>query len=393
MSAVLSDIPKDVPHLWEQYAAWLAAEGVSRPRVTIHGGYGKNNLGDDAILDVLLHRTLSKFPQAQVRVVCHGPERVAARYRELPNVSACHFKSLDAFKAALTSHLYFIGGGGIVNRINVYSGRQRLRLLDMKGKYLFIAAALARLSGARTHFYAVGVNSFPDAGVKFLARWTLRYATVVSVRDVMSLETLRALGLGREVVLVQDPALSLQPAPAPEAERLLSRWGAPAVRRPRACINFRYVREVHVSNEAKVDLVASLVGHLIDRGFQVVFLAASQHPTERFEDDLHFGRAVGARLGATELFTVIEEYSEPALTMAVLCRMDVCVLERLHAVILATVAGVPVYVISYDDKVTEFVKLAGRESQMMALETFMQQRSFGWLDASLSQVRTARGAS
>ena len=106
------DIPADVPGLWEGYAEWLGAKGVSRPRVAIHGGYGKNNLGDDAILDVLLSRTLARFPDAAVTVVCHGPANVEARYRDLPNLSACHFKSLAALRAVVGSHLYFIGGGG-----------------------------------------------------------------------------------------------------------------------------------------------------------------------------------------------------------------------------------------------------------------------------------------
>jgi polysaccharide pyruvyl transferase WcaK-like protein len=388
-----SDIPADVPGLWEGYASWLGSKGVSRPRVAIHGGYGKNNLGDDAILDVLLTRTLAHFPDAEVTVVCHGPRNVKARYRELSNLSACHFKSFDALRAVAASHVYFIGGGGVVNRINAYSGRQRLRLLDMKGKYLFLAALGAKMCGARTHFYAIGVNSFPDAGVRLLARLGLRRADVVSVRDRMSLANLRALGLTRDIPLVLDPAVSLKPGTREEAERMLARWNATRRGRPRVCIGFRYVRERSISNDEKVDRVAELAQHLMQSGFQVVFLAASQHPSEHFEDDLHFGRAVRARLGDTEAFALIEEYCHPSLTMAALGCMDFCVLERLHAVILASLTGVPVFVISYDDKVTEFVKLIRRERSLMQLGEFLQQRSFGWLDAHLDGVRVPREAS
>jgi polysaccharide pyruvyl transferase WcaK-like protein len=386
-------IPADVPGLWEGYAEWLGSKGVSRPRVAIHGGYGKNNLGDDAILDVLLARTLGRFPDADVTVVCHGPENVKARYRDLPSLSACHFKSLGALRAVVGSHLYFIGGGGIINRINVYSGRQRLRLLDMKGKYLFLAALGAKLSGARTHFYAIGATSFPDAGVKLLAQWGLRHADIVSVRDPMSLDNLRALGVDRDIVLVRDPAVALTPAPKEAAERLLSRWNAGAGGRPRACLGFRYVREPDISNEAKVDRVAALARHLMHSGLQVVFLAASQHPSEHFEDDLHFGRAVRSRLGHAAGFALIEEYCHPRLTMAALGCMDLCVLERLHAVILASMAGRRVYAISYDNKVSEFVKLAGQERCLMGLRDFMQQPSFDWLDSHLDGLRVSPGAS
>jgi polysaccharide pyruvyl transferase WcaK-like protein len=386
-------VPTDVPGLWEGYAGWLRARGINQPRVTIHGGYGKNNLGDDAILDVLLTRTLDHFPGATVTVVCHGPGNVNTRYRDLPNVRACHFRSLHALRAVTTSHLYFIGGGGIVNRINVYSGRQHLKVLDLKGKYLFLAALGAKVCGANTHFYAIGVNSFPDPGVKLLARWVLRSADVVSVRDTMSVANLRALGLSREIVLVLDPAVSLKPAPREIAERLLRRWGAPDTGRQRVCIGFRYVREPHISNGLKVERIVALTRHLLERGFQVVFLPASQHPTEHYEDDLHLGRAVRERLGSAPQFTLIEEYPHPRETMAILGCMQFCVLERLHAVILATVSGVPVFVISYDDKVTQFAKLVNGQDSLMPLEDFMRQETFAWLDPTLDQLRVAREVS
>ncbi len=381
-----ADIPVDVPGLWNGYAEWLSARGVTHPRVAIHGGYGKNNLGDDAILDVLLTRTLQHFPEAEITVVCHGPGNVRARYRELARLSACHFKSLDALRAVVRSHLYVIGGGGIVNRINTYSGRQRLRLLDMKGKYLFLAALAARLFGAHTSYYAIGATSFPDAGVKLLARWGFQHADVVSVRDRRSLANLRALGVDREIVLVRDPALSLTPLSGEEAEAVLARWNAAHASRPRVCIGFRYVREPGVSNEATVEKVAALARHLMTVGLRVVFLAASQHPSENYEDDLHFGRAVRQRLGSEERFSLVEEYCHPRLTMAMLGRMDLCILERLHAVVLALLAGAPVYAISYDQKVTEFVELAGRQRSMMELRDFLQQPSFDWIDPYLAAL-------
>lgn len=384
-----ADIPFDVPGLWEGYAEWLRAKGVTHPRVAIHGGYGKNNLGDDAILEVLLNRTLGHFPEADITVVCHGPASVKARYRELAGLSTCHFKSLNALRAVIRSHLYFIGGGGIVDRINVYSGRQRLRLLDMKGKYLFLAALAAKLCGARTHFYAIGATSFPDVGVKLLARWGFQHADAVSVRDRRSLANLRALGLDREIVLVRDPAVSLTPMSAEEAERMLSRWNAARGSSPRVCIGFRYVREPSISNEAKVEKVAALARHLVGSGLQVVFLAASQHPSEHYEDDLHFGRAVRDRLGSGERFALVEEYCHPRLTMAILGCMDLCILERLHAVILASLAGTPVYAISYDDKVTEFVTLAGQQRCLMELREFLQQTSFDWIKPHIDALRAA----
>lgn len=374
-------IPRDVPGVWQSHRDWLATRGVQVPRVTVHGGYGKNNLGDDAILHVLLSRVLAELPRAEITVVCHGPQNVARRYSDVPKLQACYFKSAQALAAIAQSHIYIIGGGGIINRINSYSGRETLPLLDMKGKFLFLAALGAKLSGAQTHFYAIGANSFPDAGVRFLARKVLATADWVSVRDRGSLQTLRELGLTRPLVSVLDPALSLEPAPAADGARLLARWGCLPSGRPLVALGFRYVRARDTDNAQKVRTVARLVSHLREaRNADVVFLPASQHPSQHYEDDLHFGRAVLRALPHRDHFHLVEEYPHPAVMMAAFGCADLCIFERLHAVILATVMGVPVQAVAYDAKVSEYTGLIGKSSDCMSSAELMAARDYGWLD-------------
>ena len=55
--------------------------------------------------------------------------------------------------------------------------------------------------------------------------------------------------------------------------------------------------------------------------------------------------------------------------------------------ILASLAGTPVYAISYDHKVTEFVKLAGQERRLMGLDEFMRRSSAEWIDPHLGALR------
>ncbi len=87
-----------MPGLWDTLATRFANLGRP-PRVVIHGGYGKNNMGDDALLHVIRGRVLAAFPNAEIHVVCHGPERVVERYRDDPAgpVTSSHFKSARPF--------------------------------------------------------------------------------------------------------------------------------------------------------------------------------------------------------------------------------------------------------------------------------------------------------
>lgn len=378
LPAPLRHIPADVPGLWETLRARF--EGLGRaPRFVIHGGYGKNNMGDDAILHVIRGRVLAAFPNAEVHVVCHGPERVVERYRTDPAgpVTSSHFKSMTTVRAAMRSDVYIIGGGGIVNRINAYSGNMVFKALDPKGKFQFLASTLAGWTGAFTLYYAIGAESFPDAVVRNLTRFALTRASVVSARDPRTMRNLIQIGVRREIVQVLDPALSLEPAPADEADAVLVGAGATpraGRTRPLVGINFRWVGDPAVDNDHTLAEAVRLARRLDERGCDVVFLPISQHPDKHLEDDLDFGRRVRDELGSPAWFAELERYPDPPVYMAVLGACDALVLSRLHAVILGTMMGVPIAIVTYDDKVSEFVKLSGQEARMIELADFTLER-------------------
>lgn len=363
----MRDIPIDVPGLWENYKKILDAKCVTVPVVVLHGGYGKNNMGDDAILDVLISRVRNHLPNAKIIVVCHGPEYVRARY----GIESCHFKSFKALKAIIKSHIYIIGGGGIVNKINTYSGYRYFKIFDMKGKFLFIAALLAKIFRAQTNFYAIGATSFSDPVIKFLARLSLNFAGVISVRDELSMDNLKKIGIKKDIVQVLDPALSLTPADKQQARNILNDLGVGGCGKRVVGFNMRYVRDPLIDNDSTITEAAKLVDYLMrDNGCEVLFLPISRHQSEHFEDDFDFGMQVKSCLSDDKDFYILQDYYHPSVMMAILGLMDFCVLERLHAVILSSKMDMPFFVISYDNKVAEYVKLIGREDSMMDLKDF-----------------------
>lgn len=352
--------------LWRQWGRDLQKRGCLHPRVVLHGGYGKRNLGDDAILEVLLAQIQEAIPSAQITVVCHGPTEVCVRY----GVSACHFASWAALKAILTADIYIIGGGGIINRINIYSGFRRLRVLDPKGKFLFVAAAIAKLGGARLDFHAIGTTSFPDPVVRWLAPRVLNWADALTVRDRCSQEMLRLAGVRGPIPVMLDPVVGLEPAPPEVARQLLSEAGI-TLDRLKVGINFRYVAEPDMDNAQTVRHVARLVEWLqVERDAQVIFLPFGRHPSRQVENDLLFAHEVTGHLNHRQDFYILESDLRPAEMKAVLGQMDLCLLERLHAVILAASTGVPLISVIYDHKVAAFADMAGLQDTKLPLRQF-----------------------
>jgi polysaccharide pyruvyl transferase WcaK-like protein len=195
----------------------------------------------------------------------------------------------------------------------------------------------------------------------------------------------------RDIVKVLDPALSLEPTEEDytEAEALLVEAGAiehPLRLRPLVGLNFRWVGDPAVDNENSLLQAVRLSQDLHERGFDVIFLPISQHPDKHLEDDLDFGRRLRHELGAPGWFALLETYPNPGAYMALLGACDALVLSRLHAVILGTMMGVPIAIVTYDDKVSEFVKLSGQQDRMIELSEFTLEKLAPVLDEVLGEV-------
>ena len=353
--------PPAGPEYWSGWRSRLVTSG--RPNVVLHGGYGKLNMGDDAILHVLLQQLGAGFPDANVSVICHGPRWVNRQY----GVAAHHFSSPGALRAILGADLYVIGGGGIINRINTYSGRRKLKVLDAKGKFLFLAALLARATGAKVIFHAIGATSVPDRLVAWLAKQSMGRADQVSVRDALSRQVLQGLGVRGDIHLLPDPAISLEAAGPAVARRILEGEGLDPDGRL-VGLNLRPVIEPDVDNIETARTVAELADWIVDQfDAHICFLPFGRHPTKEAENDLVMAREVQARMAHVERFHILEHECTPPEMKAIIGQLDFCLLERLHAAILAAGAGTRFVAISYDAKVSEFMKAIGGRDKMVPL--------------------------
>lgn len=370
----------DPPIAAEHWREWglRLRRGGGRPTVVVHGGYGKRNLGDDAILEVLLAQLGEALPGARVVVLCHGPEEVMARHP----VEAHHFASRGALRAIWAADLYIIGGGGIVNRINTYSGRRRWRVLDPKGKFLFLATLLAGARGARVIYHIIGATSVPDPLAGWLARVAMNRADEVTVRDPLSREVLSRLGVQRELRVLPDPALSLAAAPPEVAWEILRREGIDPDE-PWVGINLRPVVEPDIDNAETAATMGRLAEELAEtRGAQLVFLPFGLHPRIPAENDLTMVEPLRAALRHPERLRVLRHPCTPPEMKALLAQMDLGILERLHAAILAASAGAPFVALDYDDKVAQFVRAIGGEARLIPLRGLREDQARATLAAA-----------
>lgn len=331
---------------------------MSRRGLMTVGYQGFGNLGDEAILTGI-EQLLADGP-LEVLTVAGGPQPITAfagarrvgLHRLLP--------TLDALRALRRRRAVVFAGGGLLHD----------HWVTVIPSYL-AWSVLARLAGARIAWVAVGIGPLRHRWSRVLTGWTLRLATVVTVRDAFSTELMRQVAPGIPVRLVPDPALFNNP-PASVEERhgigLVVRGPAPSDRR-------------------RADELAELLGRtaaaLADNDRQVVVVTLGGRADAAMAEEV---AAAAARMGATR--PAVEALpSDPAACLDRFARFEAMISVRLHGVILGALAGTPVAGIAYDPKVAAWCERLGAPVLgLEALEVASLTRALA--DAGGQQART-----
>lgn len=275
-------------------------------RLLISGYYGAGNLGDEALLGGLL----AALADAGVRVSVASLDPPATR--AVHGVAAVH--RLRGLPGALLTHDAVVsGGGGLLQ--DVTSGRSL-------GYYLGVLDA-ARALRRRVAVFGQSLGPLSPAGERRVRR-ALR-GVPLGLRDGPSLALAERLGLAARAVA--DPALLLPPAPG-----LGAGADAPFVLVPRA-------------GYPNLGAVLAEVGRRRSAAGERLRIVLA-HPAH----DLAEGRRLRAALPSAELLAP----ADVAGLRRALADARAVVSGRLHGLVLAAAAGVPVAGVAYDPKVSGF---------------------------------------
>lgn len=309
-----------------------------KKRIAFLGSYGFGNLGDEAILSVLLDEAPT---DSRVTILSRSPDASAA----LHGKRAVQVRGPRAIATTLGADAVVIGGGGIFSGL---AGRQTdalaafLRGLQVAGKDLY--------------FWAMGI--YPDTRPGTLRRTVraLRRARLVTVRDATSFELLRRYGVS--CAQVPDPAFSLVPAALADAERALAEEGIP-VGGPYVGVSPRRVRDPALQERLARELVRTL--RLVQEGGEsVLFLPTAHHPFASYTNDLDYSRELAEQLDPDHAF-VVSRLHHPRLAASLFRVPRTHLTMRLHALVFASLAGRTAVPIAYADKVADVAKEIGVE--------------------------------
>lgn len=310
------------------------------PRVLISGYYGLGNAGDEAILAGLIEGFRQRAPEAELTVLSGDPGATA---REHGVVAAPRGLRSARHQIGL-SDVVISGGGGLLQ--DVTSWRSPL--------YYLAVVELARRARRPVAFVGQSVGPLRRSAIRWLARRVLSGVEAVAVRDRVSRKALLGLGLGREVEVTADLAFLMEPPTEEEMEAARRKAGVAAGEGPVAAVALRPDPAGEGGEDVAGRLGEAIGGVCGELGLRPLLVA--MQPSQ----DVEFaGRvAAGMPLGAAAVAPVM-----PARELlALIAGCDLLIGMRLHALIFAALAGVPLVGISYDPKVDGLMEQLGMEA-------------------------------
>jgi polysaccharide pyruvyl transferase CsaB len=293
----------------------LVRTSLPRSRVLLCGYYGEHNLGDDALLEVLL----SQLPAGcQATVTAHD----AALVRERFGVETVPRRSLAlVLKALRRCDALVLGGGSLLQ--DSTSFRSLL--------YYAALIAAARLEGKPVLLWGQGLGPLRRRRSRLLVGRLLGLATALSWRDPESAAL--AKRLGREGPVGSDPVWAL---PAQQ-------WrgsGGPLV------LCFRPTRQLQ--GPAWKPYLEALDQLAASHDREVIWLPFHANQDRGLLEQLRRDQLLPAGLAARSREVLAER---PREAMAVCSGASLVLAMRLHGLILAALSGAPCAALSYDPKV------------------------------------------
>ncbi|HLX26537.1 MAG TPA: polysaccharide pyruvyl transferase CsaB [Candidatus Cybelea sp.] len=293
------------------------------PRVLISGYYGFGNLGDEALLEVMLERVRARFPSARLEVLSASPQVTASQHR-VETVPRWEWREVRS--AIGRSDVIVSGGGGLLQ--NATSTRSLLYYAGI------LREAIRRRR--KTMLFAQSVGPLDYWG-RLIVRQFCKGLDRATVRDERSQRLLHELLPSTPIEQTADPVFLYD-----EADEAvdLSGEGLGPESGPYAIVSIRKAAALRDAPSA----VARAVDRLgRDHGIRAAFLPLGGAADAAASTDV-------IRLCTSNPVLLPECTLRTAAS--ILRGAHVVVAMRLHALILAARYAVPFMAIAYDPKVS-----------------------------------------
>ena len=290
--------------------------------ILLAGYYGFGNLGDEAILEMVLKQLLEITDRDNIAVLSGNKEETSNKY----NINTIdRYNVLSIIKRLKTSNAIVFGGGSLLQ--DVTSKRSIYY-------YLFLIK-LAKLMGNKVVMLSQGIGPILNEKSRKITSNTLNKVDYISVRDKQSKEFLEEIGVDKnKISLSADPVINFR-----SDEKQENRFED----KKRVCFSLRNWKSANVSGK-----ISQVTKKLNENNIECYFIPFY------YNEDLELINEIEKNIG--ESATYYKERLSTNEAYDIIKNMNLLVGVRLHSLIFAASANVPFVAVSYDHKVDHFVE-------------------------------------
>ncbi|MCX7710248.1 MAG: polysaccharide pyruvyl transferase CsaB [Clostridia bacterium] len=315
---------------------------ASKYDAIISGYFGFNNIGDDAMLLAIINNLRKHKKDMKILVLSKSPQQTQAAY----NVDSIYRFNILHLLYIMSNSKLFINGGGSLIQDNT-STRSVF--------YYLLMIWLAKKLGMKVMIYANGIGPLNRESNRKLTKFVLNQVDVITLREEMSKKEVDTLNINKPRVLITaDPAMAIDSIDNSEIDTILAKEG---IEQSGPFVGFS-VRKWN-DQEKYEQVIAKAADYVIERYHaQPVFIPM------HYPHDLTVINNIVSRMKGKGY--VIRSSYDGRQVLGIIKRMDLLIGMRLHALIFAASAEVPIIGLAYDQKVEGFLEYINLTSQSSA---------------------------
>lgn len=329
---------------------YAAAADEKKWDAVVSGYYGYKNSGDESLLFAMLQNLRSEKDDIRLLVLSKEPKVTEAEY----GVHAVNRYNILKIRAALKqSKLLIFGGGSLIQDVTS----------DKSLWYYLTVLEQAVALKIPVMLYANGIGPVEKKKNRLRVRNVLNNVDVISLRDTNSYYEIKRMGVNLDrVKITADPALTIDGVGKDEARALLTAEGVPEGKKLLGIS----VRSWRLCKPSFWNQLAGGIEQICRRYDYIPVWIPFKYP-----DDITISKEVAAKMNIRSY--VLTKYFKAREIVGIVDSCDLIIAMRLHSMIYASKAGVPAIGLSYDPKVSGFVKYIGINTTLN-LDDFSDKR-------------------
>ncbi|WP_054739447.1 polysaccharide pyruvyl transferase CsaB [Cellulosilyticum ruminicola] len=303
-------------------------------QIVLSGYYGFDNIGDEAVLFSILSLLKKEIPNTKIVVLSNNPEKTKITYG-VESVNRWDIKTVA--KVIKQSDILISGGGSLLQ--DVTSSKTI--------PYYLAIVKIAQFYKKKVVFYSQGIGPVNKSFSKTLMKMIINKVDGIYVREPGSKALLQEIGIKKPVEVSIDPVIGIN-----LGREVKETKGA--VQKPAVGIYLRpWQNEVH--DENLLESMKEGLGELIAKGYKLYFIPMHYNQDREISKKLQ-DKLVQSGLGKASDIEVVDKMLSIEEVLDYTASFDMIIGMRLHSLIMAAAEKVPMMALSYDPKVTGFMK-------------------------------------